>query len=62
MNIKVTNNTGSTTYEVNHGIDKLWSKFQCMMNIGILEMMNQTVMNHEIRKLSWSITISKPPV
>ncbi len=62
MNVKVTNNTESITYEVNHRIDKLWSKFPCIMNIGIFELMNQTVKNHEIRKLSWSITISKPPV
>ena len=62
MNVKVTADTESITYEVNHGIDKMWSRFQCMMNIGILEMMNQTIRNHEIRKLSWSLAISKPPV
>ena len=62
MNVKVTNDTESITYEVNHGIDKIWSRFQCVMNMEIFEMMNQTVKNHEIRKLSWSITISKPPV
>ena len=62
MNVKVTNDTESITYEVNHGIDKIWSRFQCLMNIGIFELMNKTVKNHEIRKLSWSITISKPPV
>ena len=62
MNVKVTNDTESITYEVNHGIDKIWSRFQCLMNIGIFEMMKQTIKNHEIRKLSWSITISKLPV
>ena len=62
MNVKITNDTESITYEVNHGIDKLWSKFQCMINMGVFELMKQTIKNHEVRKLSWSITISKPPV
>ena len=62
MNVKVTNDTESVTYEVNHGIDKIWSRFQCLMNMEIFELMKQTVKNHEIRKLSWSIAISKPPV
>ena len=62
MNVKVTNDIESISYEINHGIDKIWSRFQCMMNMGILELMNHTTKNHEIRKLSWSITISKPPV
>ncbi len=62
FHIKVTTNNESVTYGVNHGIDKQWSRFQCLLNIGILKLMDETVKDHEIRKLSFSITVSLPPV
>ncbi len=62
FHIKVTKNNESIIYEVNHGIDKNWSKGQCLLNVGVLNQMGETVKNHEIRKLSWSITIALPAI
>ena len=60
--VRVSKNSESITYEVNHGIDKQWSKYQCLLNIGILELMGETVKSHDIRKLSWSIIITVTPI
>ncbi len=62
MRVKITVNNESILYDVNHGMDEQWSKFQCMMNIGILELMDKTIKDYKVRKLSWSITVSHPPI
>jgi len=54
---KITDNK-SITFTLLHGVNKQWSKFQCLMNIFILEEMGENVKDHTIKNLSWSITVT----
>lgn len=47
----------SIIFTVNHGIGERWSRFQCMMNINLLEKLDETVLSKKIERLIFSIEI-----